>query len=155
MSDYNIRVQLQDKGGFKRYFNVTALIVSLEPDTNIRHISTKDQSITVTGYVTHELDNETVKSIPSKSFRFVASDKLADPNTGKTEPDMILDTDVNSFTYNTLIPDPGFYSTIDASGVEEFVLLAETPTTGGTLWQDVSSLIERYILLVEGYGRFD
>jgi len=153
--EYNIRVQLINQGGYRRFFVVDAMVLNLNPVKELRHVNRKKRGISIWGHIEHEdAQGNIINSLTSKQFSFTASDKLADPTNGRVEPPLIEDTDSQSETFGEMIPDPSF-----SPSVEEFVLLAETTTSGGTLWQEVSGLIdgliESYVTLVQDYGRFE
>lgn len=151
MNKYNIRVRLTDKGSYKRFFVVDAMVMNLNPVKELRHVNRKSRGVTIFGHIEHEDDSgNLVPSLKSRVFSFTASDKLADPTNGRITAPLIEDTDSDSETFGELIPDPSFNPTM-----QEFVLLAEKPTSGGTLWEEISGLIEGYVGLVQDYGRFD
>lgn len=150
MEQYIIRVRLTDKGSYRRFFVVDAMVLNLNPVKELRHVNRTEKGITIYGHIEHEdAEGNIIESLQSKVFSFTAADKLADPSTGRVIAPLIEDSNSESLSFGQMIPDPSF-----APSVEEFVLLAETTTSGGTLWQEVSGLIEGYVGLVQDYGRF-
>lgn len=151
MNNYNIRVRLTDKGSYRRFFVVDAMVLNLNPTKELRFVNRKQKGITIYGHIEHEdVNGNLVESLQSKVFSFTAADKLAEPSTGRVIAPLVEDNDPQSETYGEMIPDPSFNPT-----TEEFVLLAETTTSGGTLWDEISGLIQNYVTLVQDYGRFN
>lgn len=151
LGHYNIRARITDLGGFRRFFVVDAMVMNLNSNKDLRHINKTEKGITIIGHIEHEDDSgNLVNSLTSKKFSFTASDKLADPTNGRVVAPLIEDTNAESDTFGEFIPDPSF-----APSVAEFALLAEKPTSGATLWEEVSELIRGYISMVQDYGRFN
>jgi len=148
---YNIEINVSDKEGLKRKFVIDSLHIQLNPTNEPKYRNYKSPFVMMSGLLKwYDNNDNLIESIGIKRYSFVASDKLADVESGRVEPEMVKDMNPESLTYKQIIPDPDFNPT-----TEEFVLLASSPVTdGNTLWDEIELRVKNYIQLVDEYDRF-